>query len=157
AELSALYPAFLAGAPSPLPGLAVQIGDYAAWDASRLGEDVIESKLAYWRQKLAPPLPVLALPIANPRSGAGQHRGAFHRFAVDAALFRALVEFCRREAVTSYWVLLTCWVAVLHRLSGQEDLVIGTPSSCRTHPDLEKLVGFFVKTVVVRNDLRGNP
>ena len=157
AELSALYPALLAGAPSPLPELAVQIGDYAAWDDARLTEELIESKLAYWRSKLAPPLPVLALPIDNPRSGAGQHRGAFHRFAVDGAVFRALGEFCRREAVTSYWVLLTCWVAVLHRLTGQEDIVVGTPSSCRTLPDLEKLVGFFIKTVVVRNDLRGNP
>lgn len=157
AELSALYPALRAGAPSPLPELSVQIGDYAAWDCARLADDLIESKLAYWRQKLAPPLPVLALPLDNPRSGAGRHRGAFHRFAVDGALFRALGEFCRREAVTSYWVLLTCWVAVLHRLSGQEDVVVGTPSSCRTHPDLEKLVGFFIKTVVVRMDLRGNP
>jgi len=157
AEMSQLYAAYSAGKPSPLVELPVQIGDYAAWERECLADDVLDRNMLYWKAKLGAPLPALTLPTDNPRSGAGRHRGAFHRFRLPDPLFRALCEFCRREQVTSYWVLITAYVAVLHRFSGQEDILLGTPSSCRNHPDLERLIGFFVRTVVIRNDLSGNP
>ncbi len=156
-ELGALYEAFARGAPSPLTPLAIQFADYAAWERQAVTEAVIERKLPFWRRYLGGELPPLQLPVDRPRTGPRRHRGAFLRFAWPNAPFDQLQGFCRRERVTSNWVLLAAYFALWHRFSGQEDCVIGTPSSIRGRPELEALVGFFVQTLILRLDLRGNP
>ncbi len=154
-ELGALYRAFTAERPSPLPELPVQFADFAQWEHDRLTEEQVEAKLAYWRRKLGGELPALRWPS---RPGARPaHRGAYHRFRFSDALYGALQRFCRDAEVTSNWVLMAAYLVLLHTLAGQEDLRIGTPSSTRKHPELEQLVGFFVQTVILRVDLSDNP
>jgi hypothetical protein len=153
-ELGALYRALAAGEPSPLPEPRIQFSDYAAWERERLSEERTEEGLAHWKRVLGGTLPRLAWPA---RAATPSHRGAYHRFRFPDALYAALTDFCRREHVTSNWVLLASYLAFLHVLTGQEDLRIGNPSSTRKHKDLEDLIGFFVQTVILRVDLSGNP
>jgi hypothetical protein len=153
-ELGALYTAFAAGRPSPLPELPIQFSDYAAWERERITPERIEEGLAHWKRTLGGALPRLAWPA---RAATPRQRGAYHRFRFPDGLYAALTDFCRREHVTSNWVLLAAYLAFLHVLTGQEDLRIGNPSSTRKHKDLENLIGFFVQTVILRVDLAGNP
>jgi hypothetical protein len=156
-EISALYPVFEAGLPSPLPELPIQFADYAAWERQAVSEEVIERKLPFWRRYLGGALPPLQLPVDRPRAGPSRHRGAFHRLQLEDALFDLLQDCCRRERVTSNWVLLASYFALWHCYSGQTDLVIGTPSSIRGRTELEGLIGFFVQTLILRLDAGGNP
>ncbi|MEM7205305.1 MAG: condensation domain-containing protein [Planctomycetota bacterium] len=156
-ELGALYEAFAEGQPVPLTPLPVQFADYAAWERQTVSEEVIQRKLAFWRRYLAAPLPEVQLPGTRPRTGPRSHDGAFRRFEWSPALFQQLQDFCQREGVTSHWVLLGAYFALWHRFSGQEDLLIGTPSSVRSKTELEHMIGFFVQTLIVRLDISGNP
>ncbi|MEW6074539.1 MAG: condensation domain-containing protein [Planctomycetota bacterium] len=156
-ELGALYAAAAAGEDSPLPPLPIQYADYAAWERATITEEAIRAKLPFWRGHLAGGPDLVRLPFAKPRAGHRTHRGAFHRFRIPDPLHAALAAFCRREEVTSNWVLLAGWFATLHLFTGQTDLRVGVSSSARTHTALEGLVGFFVRTLLVRGDLSGDP
>lgn len=156
-ELGQLYEAYGRGAPSPLSELAIQYGDYAAWERAGASEAAIARKLEYWGARFASPVPELRLPFSAPRRHPPRHHGAVHRFPFPSESFQRLQEFCRREQVTSYWVLLAAYFATLHRFTSQEDILVGIPSSRRGKQELEKLIGFFVRTALIRNDLAGNP
>ncbi len=154
AELGALYRAFAAERPSPLEEPSIQFGDFAQWEHDQLDEGAIENKLRFWKRTLGGDLPAIRWPAkdATPR-----HGGAYHRFRFSAALYNDLSRFCRERQVTSNWVLMAAYFALLHSLDGQTDLRIGTPSSTRKHGELERQIGFFVQTVILRVDLSGNP
>ena len=153
-ELGAIYEALGAGRALELEPLPIQFADYAAWERATFDEATIARHLPYWKRKLGGELPRLAWPAkaATPRN-----RGAYHRFRFDDGLYEALCEYCRTEQVTSNWVLMGAYYALLHGFGGQVDVRVGTPSSSRKRPELEGLVGFFVQTVLLRVDLSGNP
>jgi len=156
-EMSALYEAFSKGEGSPLPELDVRYADYAAWERDTVTEELIEEKLAFWREYLADSPELVNLPTKKARAGHATHRGAFHRFRLADSLYGALQGFCRREQVTSNWVLLAAYFATLHLFTGQIDLRVGVSSSSRTRRELEPLVGFFVQTLLVRGHLDDDP
>ncbi|MEW6367293.1 MAG: amino acid adenylation domain-containing protein [Acidobacteriota bacterium] len=156
-ELATIYEAILAGGPSPLPELAVQYADYACWQRRWLQDDVLRSQLAYWRRQLEGPLPVLTLPIDHPRPAVQTHRGAVRSMAIPRELSEALKALCSSEGVTLNMLLLAAFKVLLHRYTAQEDLVVGSPVAGRDRREIEELVGFFVKMLVLRTDLSGNP
>lgn len=156
-ELGELYAAAMADGSSPLRELPIQFADYAQWEHDTVTEAVIQQKLPFWKQYLGGDLRPLALPCDRVATGSAERRGAFHRLRFADALFAALQDYCRRERVTSNWVLLAAYFALMHRYSGQEDIAIGTPSSIRGRDELEQLIGFFVQTLILRLDLGGNP
>ncbi len=166
-ELGKLYHADERGADVTLPPLSIQFADYAAWERDTVDEDRIAKKLPFWRRYLGGALPMIELPTDRPRpdprqradpdGGRAAPHGAFHRLRLEPALFEALQEYCKRERVTSNWVLLASYFALWHSYSGQTDMVIGTPSSIRGRTELEPLIGFFVQTLILRLDLGGNP
>jgi amino acid adenylation domain-containing protein len=155
-ELSALYPAFRAGLPSPLPALPVQYADYAAWQRAWLQDEVFDRQLAYWRNQLAD-LPILAVPTDRPRPAVQSFRGATLTFDLPADLSEALAALSRREGVTLFMTLMAAFQALLTRHSGQRDFGVGTPTAGRTRAETEGLIGFFVNTLVIRADLSGDP
>jgi amino acid adenylation domain-containing protein/non-ribosomal peptide synthase protein (TIGR01720 family) len=155
-ELTALYGALAAGRPAALPELPVQYADFAVWQREWLSGAVLEEQLGYWRGRLAD-LPALQLPIDRPRPAVQSYRGACHRFAVPAALQAALRALARERGVTLFMLLLAAFDVLLARYTGQDDLVIGTPIANRNRPELEKLIGFFANTVVMRTDASGDP
>ncbi|MGA7439680.1 MAG: amino acid adenylation domain-containing protein, partial [Luteibacter sp.] len=152
-EFAALYAAFRQGAANPLPPLAVQYPDYAAWQRRWLTDERIAAQLDYWHRTLAGAPPLLQLPTDRPRSAARSHAGDGVPIRMDAGLSGALRSLCREHDVTMFTVVLTAWAVLLARLSGQDDVVIGTPSANRGRREIEPLVGFFVNTLALRLDL----
>jgi amino acid adenylation domain-containing protein len=156
-EVGALYAAFLAGASSPLPELAMQYPEYAARQRQRLSGEHLAAELAWWREQLAGMPPALELPTDHPRPPALSGRGREHVFAVKAEGFAALNAFARRQGATLFMALLSGFLGLLQRHTGEDDLVVGTPIAGRTRVELEPLIGLFVNTLALRTDLSGDP
>ncbi len=156
-ELAALYPAFCDEEPGPLPELPVQYADYVFWEREMMQGALLERLLAYWRHQLRGPLPVLELPADRPRSVAPMSRGAAQSIQIPRPLAQALKALGQQEGATLFMTLLAAFQTMLHRWTGQEDIVVGSVVAGRRKVELEKLVGFFVNTLVFRGDLTGDP
>src|SRR6185369_14106547 len=147
-EVAALYAALALGRPSPLPELPVQYADFAVWQRSWLDGEVLEDEIAFWRRQLAGLPPLLDLPLDRPRPAKQSHRGASLPLRLPAALTRQATALARREGATLFMVLLAAFQALLARLSGQDDLAVGSPVAGRNRMETEGLIGFFVNTLV---------
>ena len=156
-ELVALYGAYARGQEPELPELPIQYGDYAAWQREWLQGEVLAQQLAYWKQQLAAPRATLQLPTSHPRPPSERYRGAVHHFELPLALAHRVAELARAEGATLYMVLLAAFDALLHRLSGQSDIIVGSPTANRGRVETEGLIGFFVNSLVLRTDLSGDP
>ncbi len=155
-EVMALYPAFCAGQPSPLPELPIQYADFAVWQRNWLQGEVLEGQLAYWKQQLAD-LPTLQLPTDRPRPAVPSLEGAFHFGTLPKRLAERLQALSKREGVTLFMTLLTAFKMLLSRYTQQGDIVVGSPVANRNRAEIEGLIGFFVNMLVMRTDLSGNP
>ena len=152
-EIRALYEAFRAGEPSPLPDLSVQYADFAEWQRGWLTGDVLAEQLAYWKTRLAGAPLALELPTDRPRPPVQTFRGALRGMALSKEATKALVDLSRKEGVTLYMTLLTALDLLLYRTTGQPDVVVGTSIAGRTQAETEKLVGFFINALVLRTTL----
>lgn len=153
-ELASLYAAFAAGQPSPLPEPLRQYPDFAAWQQQVLTPELLAGDLAYWRTQLADS-PPLALPTDFPHPAAQTFAGDSHFDTIPPALTQSLKQLARHQNATPFMVLLAAFYALLYRLSGQTDLLIGTPIANRDRAELEQVVGFFANTLVLRTRLAG--
>jgi amino acid adenylation domain-containing protein len=156
-ELSALYPALLAGRPSPLPPLPIQYADVARGLRQWLQGEVLAEHLAWWRQTLAGAPTLLDLPTDYPRPQVLSQRGAHHPFTLSREMSAQLQALSQRAGATLYMTLLATLQVFLARYSGQRDLLIGTPIANRTWSEQEQLIGCFINTLVIRSDLSGQP
>jgi amino acid adenylation domain-containing protein/non-ribosomal peptide synthase protein (TIGR01720 family) len=156
-ELSALYDAFRAGRPSPLPEPGVQYADYALWQRERLGGSALAGQLAYWKDALAGAPPVLELPTDHPRPAVRSGRGGRVRLRVGAEVGDAVRALARAEGATPFMVLLAAWSLLLGRYAGQREVVVGSPVAGRDRPELEGVIGYFTNTLALRADLSGAP
>ncbi|GAB1543385.1 hypothetical protein NUACC21_60590 [Scytonema sp. NUACC21] len=155
-ELTALYEAFAAGKPSPLPKLPIQYADFALWQRQWLQGDVLKTQLGYWKQQLAH-LPVLQLPTDRPRAVVQSLRGAAQFLMLSKSLTEALKALSQQEGLTLFMTLLAAFKTLLYRYTGQDDIVVGSGIANRNRPEIEGLIGFFVNTLVLRSNLSGNP
>ncbi len=156
-EVATLYAAVTEGRPSPLPELPIQYADFAHWQRRWLSGEVLERELAYWRQRLEGPLPVLELPTDRPRPAVVGPGGAQEPVSLSPELSRRLRDFARREGASPFMVLLAVLAILLHRWTGQEDLVVGAPVAGRNRPELDGLIGYFINALALRTDLSGDP
>jgi amino acid adenylation domain-containing protein len=156
-EIKTLYEAFRRGEPSPLAELPVQYADFALWQRQWMEGPVMARLLAFWQAKLAGAPPALELATDRPRPPQGSWRGEVELPEVEPALYEALRRFGRREGFTLYMTMLAGFLALLHRYTGQEDLVIGTSNANRRARELEGMLGMVVNTLVLRADLGGRP
>jgi amino acid adenylation domain-containing protein len=156
-ELSALYGAFRRGEPDPLPPLPVQYADYAAWQRESVEGEVLREQAEYWKRTLTGAPELLELPMDRPRPQRQDHSGAAMDVVLDEALTAGLKALSRRHGTTLFMTLLAGWSVVLSRLSGQQEVVIGTPTANRGRAEIEGLIGFFVNTLALRVDLSGAP
>jgi amino acid adenylation domain-containing protein len=156
-EVAALYEAFAQGRPSPLPAPLLQYADYAAWQQTALTGEVLAEQVAYWKGALAGAPELLELPADRPRPAVRSPRGA----AVDVLLTPELTAGLHRLAAngssTLYMVLLAGFQALLARLSGQDDVLVGSPTAGRDLVETEGVIGPFVNTVVRRARFHGDP
>jgi amino acid adenylation domain-containing protein len=148
-ELSAIYEAYAQARPHGLPEPELQFADYAAWRAEQGESPRTAEHLEYWRRRLADP-PLLELAGDRPRPPAPSHRGGMEVFELSPALTEALRNLSRREGATLYAVLLAGFKALLHRYTGQDDLVVGSVTDTRSRPELQALAGYFLNTVALR-------
>ncbi|HST60740.1 MAG TPA: condensation domain-containing protein, partial [Longimicrobium sp.] len=156
-ELGVLYAAFVRGEPDPLPPLPIQYADYAAWHRRSVEGDVLEAQAAFWTRTLGGAPELLELPTDHRRPAKQDFAGAAVNVELDEALTAALKTLSQRHGTTLYMTLLAGWAAVLARLSGQDEVVIGTPTANRGQSEIEDLIGFFVNTLPLRVDLSGAP
>jgi hypothetical protein len=149
-ELTAIYEAFAAGLPSPLPDLSFQSSDFACRQRESMTSESMESELSYWAEELVPGSPPLQWPrtVRPPRQ---TYRGAIFPFVFSAELSAALRDLARSLGVTVFAVLLAGFAALLHKVTGEEDIVLGTVSpSGRKKPETQKLLGYFLNPVPLR-------
>jgi amino acid adenylation domain-containing protein/non-ribosomal peptide synthase protein (TIGR01720 family) len=155
-ELSQLYGAFVRGRGSPLPELTLQYPDFAIWQEHWLKEDVAAGQRRWWEENLAGLTP-LELPTDRPRPAEPSYRGAVYAFRLPGRLAFAIKDLGRQKNATLFMTLLAAFSVLLHRYTGQEDIVVGSPVANRNHRELEPLIGLFVNTLVMRCDLSGGP
>lgn len=155
-DLSTLY----AGLPLPTEA-PIGYRDFAQWQRGLLdgvgADGDVSRQLAYWRKQLAGAPEVLPLPTDRPRPAVQSFRGATHHFTLPAELVTDLDEFAREHEASLFMVLLSGVKSVLHRYTGLDDLVVGSPVAGRLRPELDRVVGFLVNTLVLRTSLEGDP
>lgn len=156
-ELSELYAAAREGRADRLRPLPVQYADYAIWQRGRLAKELLQRQSEYWLRMLDCTPEVLELPTDRPRPAQRDYSGSYVEFVLHERLSAQLKELSQRHGTTLFVTLLTGWALVLARLSGRNELVIGTPSTNRTRSEIEGLIGCFAKTLALRIDLSGDP
>ncbi len=153
-ELATAYQALQAGETLPNQSLKIQYADYAYWQRN---QQVDEKHLAYWTKKLEGELPVLKLPTDRNLPVRPSFKGAYATQPLSLELSRQLKTLSQQSNTTLFVLLLTAYKVLLHRYSGQEDILVGTPFTNRDKKELEQLIGFFNDTLVLRSDLSDNP
>jgi hypothetical protein len=157
-ELTALYESFALDKPSPLQELKAQFADFACWQRQRVTGEAGENQLAYWQRRLGGELPILGWPNGGARPPQQTYRGAMHAFTMPSELAQSLKDLARREGATLFMVVLAGLFALLHRYTGQDDIVIGTLSpSGRKHSTFQRCIGYFLNPVALRANLSGSP
>jgi len=154
-ELRALYEAFKAGQPSPLEEVPVEYADYVVWLRERMKGPLFTRELAYWMRQLHGAPHIAQLPTDRPRPQVPSHRGATQSRLVSARLAEKLREVGHRQGASLFMTLLTGFNILLHRYSGEKDLVVGIAVANRSRPELEGLIGLFTNLLVLRTQLNG--
>jgi thioesterase domain-containing protein len=152
-DLAALYSAYSSGQPSPLPELAFQYSDYAAWKQRQSSSGSHAAQMEYWRGTLSGDLQPLELPSNRPHPAEPTWRSGMESFSMPAQLIDALKNFGTAEGVTLYMTLLAAFQVLLHRYSGQDEIILGGKTNTRTRPEFDPLLGSFVNTIVLRSHI----
>ncbi len=156
-ELSRAYGARVRGEEACLEPLTIRYSDYAVWQRQWFTGQTRQTQLSYWQGQLKPPRALLDMPTDYPHPAVATYQGQRESLALNAALTRKINEFSRDEGKTLFMTLLAGFEVLLHRVTGQEDIVVGSPIANRTRKELEPLVGLFVNTLALRCDVSGNP
>ncbi|QQZ64668.1 non-ribosomal peptide synthetase (plasmid) [Paenibacillus sonchi] len=145
--------------PSTIPVTApdMRYFDYIAWQRMQLDGEEGTRMWKYWESQLGGELPVLDLPTDKPRPPIQTSSGATLNFSIDKTLTDELVKFSRKEKKTLYTVVLAAFQVLLHRYSGQEDVIVGTTASARGPLRFQDASGYFINPLVIRADLSGKP
>ncbi len=150
-ELETAYRAALSGEPPSLPKLPIQYGDFAAWQRQRREDPTLKKQLAYWEDALEGAPGSLDLPTDRQRPPIQGTRGDAETFRFSRELTTALRELGSDSGQSTLFVVLVAGVfTLLHRLTGQEDILLGTPVANRLRPEVEPLIGPFINTLVLR-------
>ncbi|UOM34328.1 type I polyketide synthase [Acuticoccus sp. I52.16.1] len=159
-EFAALYGAGAVGGETTaaaLPVLPVRYRDFARWQIDQLAGPRAQEGLAFWGRRLAAPLPDPPLPFDRSRREAELRRGATTAAEIDAATAERVKAMARAERATLFTALLSAFTALLHRLTGDTDVLVGTIAAGRVRPEVEGVIGFFANMVPLRADLAGDP
>ena len=156
-ELSTLYAAFSQGESASLPELPIQYADFAHWQRQWLQGEVLETQIEYWQQQLTGAPPLLDLPTDRPRPPVQTFRGRTQPFELSETLTQQIKKLSSQSGTTLFMTLLAAFITLLGRYSNQEDIVVGSPIASRNRSELERIIGFFANTLVLRVEISGNP
>jgi amino acid adenylation domain-containing protein len=155
-DLAALYEAEAAGRPPALDPLPVQFADFALWERERIQGPKLDELTGFWRSAMAG-FETLQLPTDRPRPPVAGFDGAVEWIDLGADVWAGVRELCHRERATPFAVVLAALQVLLHRYTGQDDVVVGTSSANRSRAELEPLIGLLVNVLPIRSDLSGDP
>ncbi|WP_449376701.1 amino acid adenylation domain-containing protein [Bacillus safensis] len=150
-ELEVAYEALLADETPQLPALEIEWTDYVHWENEQLKHH--QEDQAYWLNTLQGELPVLELPFDRPRPPVQTFNGATEQIVLDEPLIRRLQALSKQQGTTLFMTMLSAYYVLLHKLSGQTDIIIGSPIAGRDAKQSEQLVGMFVNTLALRQDV----
>jgi amino acid adenylation domain-containing protein len=156
-ELATLYAALRQGRSPRLPAAPPAYAEFALRQEHELSGAAGEALWEHWHGRLAGGLPVLDLPCDRPRPRVQTTAGGVHRRPLAEPLVGGVHRLARLAGATPFAVLLAAFEALLHRYSGQSDLLLGTVAAARTRAALARTVGYFVNPLVLRADLAGDP
>jgi Condensation domain len=156
-ELATVYDAFSAGKASPLKPLPIQYADFAYWQRRWQSYPDVVAQLAYWREQLHDPLPVMKLAMGRPKRTVDEFRTARREVALPARVSEAAKRLSQREGVTLFMTLIAAFKTLFHRYTGEHDLRVATHVANRNRPRTEGLIGPLVNTVILRTSLGGDP
>lgn len=156
-ELISLYDAFSRGEEPSLPELTIQYADFAVWERECLQGERLDSLLDYWKKQLTGLPEALTLPADHAPGEHSAFKWGLERFSLPQEATRRLFQISRSAGVSIYVTLVTAFAVLLHRLGGQDELLIGSPVANRNRVELENLIGLFLNILVLRFDLSGNP
>jgi amino acid adenylation domain-containing protein len=157
AELDQIYGSLLDGSEPSLVDLPIQYADYARWQREQLTGDHLEELLGYWTQRLAGAPARLELPADRPRPSAQSYAGKLCEFVLTPDQAASLRDLARSTGTSLFMVLLAGFKALIHRYTGAQDIVVGSPVSGRQHEETTSLLGYFSNTLALRTDLSGDP
>lgn len=149
-EFAQLYAAYSRGEEATLAPLQRQYADYAWWQRQRLSGDRLQQLLGFWRQQLNDAPRLHQLPLDAPRPRRQNYRAAMFENRIDSTALAALTSIASQYQTTLFSVLQTIFAILLGRWSGVDDVVLGVPTGGRERPELERLIGFFINTLVIR-------
>ncbi|MCU1323501.1 MAG: putative linear pentadecapeptide gramicidin synthetase LgrB [Acidobacteriaceae bacterium] len=155
-ELLSSYTGNGLGSDSASGSGALQYADYASWQRTQ-SVDIVAGGLIWWKEQLKDVPPLLPLPTDYPRPPFQGDRSDVVPIALSAQTSAKLQAIAIEEGVTLYMVLLAAWAMVLALYCETEDIVVGTTVAGRTMPELEKIIGLFMNTVVIRTNVSDNP
>ncbi|MBV9788620.1 MAG: amino acid adenylation domain-containing protein, partial [Chloroflexi bacterium] len=156
-ELAILYHAFSNRLPSPLPELPIQFADFAIWQQQWMQSEKMQSELDFWKRQLADAPPIHPLPTDHQRPTVVSFQGGRHEIDLSPAAVAGVRALAKQSNTTIFITLLSLFKVLLARESDQTDIVVGTPIANRGRPELEKLIGFFLNTLIFRTNLAKNP
>jgi amino acid adenylation domain-containing protein len=149
-EATECYVALREGRSIALEPLAIQYGDFAAWQRAELDETWMTAEVAYWREVLADMPPRLALPTDRPYPARRTFDAAQHPVPLPPAAVTAIERFAEAHSASISMVMLAAVSVMLHRYTGQEDLVFGSAIAGRNRTDTEALIGCFANVLPLR-------
>lgn len=156
-EFRALYARHAGGNPERLPELPFQYADYVEYERGASERGVRSKNLVFWKQYLSGAPSLLQLPTDRPRPAVQTSRGARILLKMPGALGSRLKTLARKENATLFMLLMAGFQALLHRYSGETDIVVGTAVANRNRLEFERVMGFFANNIVLRGDLAGDP
>jgi amino acid adenylation domain-containing protein/non-ribosomal peptide synthase protein (TIGR01720 family) len=157
AELGALLTGEAGGEAPALPALTALYTDYVQEQREMLTGPEGEKLKAYWQERLAGELPVLNLPADRPRPAVQSYRGATRNLRLSRDLSKAILTLGRKRGATPFATLLAAYQVLLHRYTGQEQMIIGSPTAGRSRREHGHVMGYYVNPVAIRADLSGSP
>lgn len=156
-ELLAHYRGLTTGEAVALPELPISYADFSIWQNNRLKKDVLQAQIDYWVNRLTGQLPVYELPQDFKRPHTRSFEGANTRLALSRQLTEQLSTLSRHRSATLFMVLLAAFKVLMHRYTGETDILVGSPIANRNRAEIEHLIGFFVNTLALRTQVQGNP
>lgn len=153
-EITEMYHYYALAKDYSLPPLPIQYADYSIWQRSALNEKNLETQLEYWRHQLKELPSLLKLPTNKTRPAKQTYSGAFYHFKINNNVLKNIKNYLNENKITLYMFLLSIFNILLHRYSGQNDIVVGTPVANRLNKETENLIGFFINTLVMRNQIQ---
>ncbi|TAE74611.1 MAG: non-ribosomal peptide synthetase [Verrucomicrobia bacterium] len=155
-ELATIYPALAANREIPLPALPIQYGDFSVWQKDHIGSPSTQRQIEYWKSRLDG-MTELDLPTDHPRPTTKSWRGDFISAPLPQERIARLQEIALSHGATLFHLLLAAFNILLHRYTGATDIAIGSPFAGRCRAETNPLIGVFINSLILRNDLSGDP